>query len=45
MISKIINFRHKLSAIKVGKIADILDIYEKYDVIAIDEGQFFPDVI
>ena len=30
---------------KIEKIQEIKDIYQNYDVIAIDEGQFFDDVI
>ncbi len=30
---------------KIEKIQEIKDIYHNYDVIAIDEGQFFDDVI
>lgn len=33
-----------LKALKVYKLEDIMKYYSEYDVIAIDEGQFFPDV-
>jgi len=33
-----------MQALKCKKIEDALPVYKDYDVIAIDEGQFFPDV-
>ena len=33
-----------MNAIGAKCMADIGDLYRKYDVIAVDEGQFFPDV-
>lgn len=33
-----------VKAVKRNRLEEILDIYNDYDVIAIDEGQFFPDV-
>ena len=33
-----------LIAIKVHHLEELMEIYEEYDVIAIDEGQFFGDV-
>ena len=33
-----------MDAIKVDKIEQIIPMIDNYDVIAIDEGQFFPDV-
>jgi len=33
-----------MHAIGAKAMADIGDIYRQYDVIAVDEGQFFPDV-
>ena len=33
-----------MKALKCKKIEDVLPVYRDYDVIAIDEGQFFSDV-
>ena len=33
------------AAIPCGMLADIGDAWKEYDVIGIDEGQFFPDLI
>ena len=33
-----------MNAIGAKSMADIGDLYKSYDVVAIDEGQFFPDV-
>lgn len=33
-----------MHAIGAKSMADIGDLYRDYDVIAVDEGQFFPDV-
>ena len=33
-----------MHAIGAKSLADIGDLYREYDVIAVDEGQFFPDV-
>ena len=37
--------QQKLRATPAGKLEDILPLIEKYDVIGIDEGQFYPDVV
>ncbi len=34
-----------MKAIGASKLSEIGDIYNNYDVIAIDEGQFFPDIL
>lgn len=34
-----------MKAIGACKLSDIGDSYHEYDVIAIDEGQFFPDIL
>jgi hypothetical protein len=37
-------FRIKQQAISVSKLAEVGDQWKKWDVIGIDEGQFYPDV-
>ena len=32
-------------AVKCVKLSEIRDSYKEYDAIAIDEGQFFPDIV
>jgi thymidine kinase len=34
-----------MKAVACKKLADLGDIWEKYDVIGIDEGQFFEDLV
>ena len=38
------SLRQTMNAIGAKSMADIGDLYKSYDVVAIDEGQFFPDV-
>jgi Thymidine kinase. len=33
-----------LKAVKCNTLEEVVSIYKEYDVIAIDEGQFFSDV-
>lgn len=35
---------NKIKAVAVKELADIGDKWNNYDVIGVDEGQFFPDV-
>ncbi len=47
MTSKVLEhlfFRQMMNAIGARTMGDIGDLYRDYDVIAVDEGQFFPDV-
>ena len=37
--------RHKLKALKLHKLEEIISSLDEYDVIAIDEGQFFHDIL
>ena len=38
------HFRQSLQARKVFNLQEVMEIYENYDVIGIDEAQFFEDV-
>ena len=38
------SLRQTMNAIGAKSMADIGDLYKSFDVVAIDEGQFFPDV-
>ena len=37
--------KHEYPAIKTGNLFDVIDKLMQYDVIGIDEGQFYPDIV
>ena len=45
MYKKIYNFRQKLKALKLCRLDEVLLSVDEFDVVAIDEGQFFQDIV
>jgi hypothetical protein len=45
ILTETLTYRQTMKALGAKTLKEIGDLYREFDVIGIDEGQFFPDVI